>query len=445
MISISPLYDGSRPYRGIAAALVWMLASGPLVAPAQQLNTALPKPPEPIALFRMLPGLAKAAQVHESIYQATGVSNTSMVVTPEGNVVIDTSLAPLAPFHKKSLQAANGGPVKYIILTHAHADHTGGIPVWMERDTQVIAQKNCYELISYQNRLDRFFAQRNAAQFDMPALSESPLASMGTAWEANIVFDKRHEFQLGGITFQLHHTPGETSDHVSIWIPQFKAAFVGDNYYRSFPNLYSLRGTRPRWALEYVESLNTVLSWKPELLLCGHGPALAGHEQITRELTRYRDAIQYVHDATVHGMNEGKDVHTLMRDIKLPPELQLDETYGKVSWSVRGIYEGYVGWFDGNPASMYSTPPAGAYPEVVAMAGGPDAVARRAADLVRDGYLVEGLHLADIALAADEGHVPALETRLAALTALEAQSTNAVERGWLRHGMRTTKKRLSAE
>ncbi len=69
-------------------------------------------------------------------------------------------------------------------------------------------------------------------------------------------------------------------------------------------------------------------------------------------------------------MNEGKDVFTLMREIKLPPELDVGEAYGKVSWSVRGIYEGYVGWFDRNPASMYSEPPTAAEPELVRMAGG---------------------------------------------------------------------------
>ena len=56
-------------------------------------------------------------------------------------------------------------------------------------------------------------------------------------------------------------------------------------------------------------------------------------------------------------MNDGKDVFTLMREIKLPAELDIGETYGKVSWSVRGIYEGYVGWFDLNPATMYAASP----------------------------------------------------------------------------------------
>ena len=89
-----------------------------------------------------------------------------------------------------------------------------------------------------------------------------------------------------------------------------------------------------------------MLALKPEIVLPSHGLPIKGHDQIVKRLTRYRDAIQYVHDATVQGMNDGKDVFTLMREIKLPAELDVGETYGKVSWSVRGIYEGYVGWFD---------------------------------------------------------------------------------------------------
>jgi alkyl sulfatase BDS1-like metallo-beta-lactamase superfamily hydrolase len=93
-----------------------------------------------------------------------------------------------------------------------------------------------------------------------------------------------------------------------------------------------------------------------------------GNAEITKRLTRYRDAIQYVHDETVKGMNAGKDVWTLMREIKLPPALDIGESYGKLSWSVRGIYEGYVGWFDLNPATMYETPAAAVYPDVVKLA-----------------------------------------------------------------------------
>src|SRR5205814_5553158 len=108
------------------------------------------------------------------------------------------------------------------------------------------------------------------------------------------------------------------------------------------------------------------------------GQPIRGREEVKRRLTRYRDAILFVHDATVKGMNEGKDVFTLMREIRLPAALDVGESYGKLTWSIRGIYEGYAGWFDGNPSTMYETPPRAAYPELVALAGGADAIAARA-------------------------------------------------------------------
>ncbi len=77
-----------------------------------------------------------------------------------------------------------------------------------------------------------------------------------------------------------------------------------------------------------------MLSLKPEILLPSHGDPIVGAEKITTAVTRYRDAIQYVHDETVKGMNDGKDVYTLMREIKLPAELDVGDAYGKVSWSV---------------------------------------------------------------------------------------------------------------
>jgi alkyl sulfatase BDS1-like metallo-beta-lactamase superfamily hydrolase len=393
----------------------------------------------------------EAIRISDTIFQATGFGNTNMVVTPAGNVIIDTSLIVNARRHKQLLQAANDGPVKYIILTHAHGDHIGGVSAWREEGTEIIAQDEHYEFVNYQNRLKGLFSQRNAAQFpslNVVQLSELELAqgveNFGAEIVPTILFEDDYRFELGGVTFDVLHTPGETYDHLSVWIPDYKAAFVGDNFYTSFPNMYTLRGTKPRWALDYVDSINRILALQPEILVPSHGDAILGVDEIERQLTRYRDAILYVHDQTVLGMNQGKDVHTLMAEIVLPSDLDIGEGYGRISWSVRGIYESYMGWFDGNPSTMFNTAIDAAYPDIVRLAGGANGVAELAETQIAEGDLELALHTADIALRAEPSNVRALTARLSAFQALLEASDNSNEIGWLQFGVRESQEALDA-
>ncbi|MCI0487737.1 MAG: alkyl/aryl-sulfatase [Blastocatellia bacterium] len=425
-----------KPSAGIAA---FLFIAGAIIAYGQQ----EPLPDNPTALLRVGQDQKKAIRVNETIYQATGFGNTFMVTTGEGNVIIDTSIAFNAARHKGLLRAENSGPVKYIILTHGHGDHTGGVSAWKQEGTEIIAQREHLEFAHYQTRLQGFFARRNAAQFSLRIPPPGNWAgNFGANIAPTILFDDKYEFELGGLKFEIYHTPGETHDHLTVWIPKYRAAFVGDNFYASFPNIYTLRGTKPRWALDYVASLNKVLDLKPDILLPSHGEPIHGNEEIARRLTRYRDAILYVHDETVRGMNAGKDVYTLMREIKLPAHLDIGEGYGKLSWSVRGIYEGYAGWFDGNAATMYETPVSSVYSDLVKLAGGPAAVARLARERVDKGEALEALHLTDVALSVEADNRAALEARLKALEALRSRCRNSNERGWLDYQIGVTRSKL---
>ena len=392
----------------------------------------------------------RPVKINDAIFMVPASGNVYLVKTPAGDVVIDTALAEIAGEVKKIFDSESHGSVKYIILTHAHADHIGGISLWKEPGTQIIAQRNYVEFVHYVNRLEGFFAPRNAAAFNRAAQSVKPWAgNFGGKIEPTILFDECYKFTLGGIEFQLFSTPGETPDHLTVWIPAYKTAFIGDNYFgiatpepNSFPNLYAIRGTKPRWALDWVKSLDTVLALKPETVLNGHGEPIVGNAEITRRLTRYRDAIQYVHDETVKGMNAGKDVFTLMQEIKLPPQYDLTEIFGRVSWSIRGIYDGYAGWYDGNPTSMYELPPSSVYPDLVRLAGGPEPLARLALDKTQAGKPVEALHLTDVILAYDSKNVSALNVRIKAMEYLRQHTQNHIESGWLDYGIRVAKEKL---
>ena len=265
----------------------------------------------------------------------------------------------------------------------------------------------------------------------------------------DLTFDDRYELELGGLRLELLWTPGgETTDSMVVWLPDHEICFTGNLFsalFGHFPNLVTVRGDRYREALTFIESLERVLALQPKMLLPGHGGPVVGKETIRKELTRLRDAVRYVHDATVKGMNHGKDVHTLMREIRLPPELEVGEGYGKVSWGVRAIWENYAGWFHhSSTTELYDVPARSVHPDLVELAGGAQAIAERAAAKLEAGEPVEAIHLADVALCADPAHVATLEVMIAAHEKLEVESENFWLTQWLRKQLANHRTTLAA-
>jgi alkyl sulfatase BDS1-like metallo-beta-lactamase superfamily hydrolase len=404
-------------------------------------------------LYRSRPGgfdirpasMPEARAVADSVYVSEGLSNSYLVKTSDGCVVINTGMGFEAPVHKRNYDALDAGPVRYILLTQGHVDHVGGVDLIRGEGTRVVAQAGNAAHQADDDRIARFRAQRSAFAFaDAIARSlryirqnlggELPGQSRPTP---DLTFEDRLELEVGGVRFELLATPGgETTDSMVVWLPERRICFAGNLFsalFGHFPNLVTIRGDRYRDALRFVGSLDRVLGLEPELLLVGHHGPVAGAELVRSELRRLRGAVLHVHDETVRGMNEGRDVETLMREIRLPPELEVGEGYGKVSWSVRAIWENYAGWFHHRSTTeLYPTPARAVYPDLVELAGGPDPVAKRAQARLDAGEPLEAIHLAEVALAADPGHADAIEACLAAHEALEAESENFWLSSWLR-------------
>ena len=177
----------------------------------------------------------------------------------------------------------------------------------------------------------------------------------------------------------------------------------------------------------------------------GHGAPIVSKNIINKTVSNLRDALTYIYDETIKGINEGKDVYTLMQEIKIPDKYNIAPYFGKVEWTVRGIYHESIGWFDENPSSMYNLPPTEIYPDLVKLAGGADAVVKIAEEYLANNENVKILHLTDAALAAEPDNKNVLEVRLKALQSLRKNTYNYIEKIWLDYGIRRANEKLATE
>jgi alkyl sulfatase BDS1-like metallo-beta-lactamase superfamily hydrolase len=407
-----------------------------------------------------------ADEVADGVYLSQGLSNSYLVVTTDGRVVINTGMGFEAGHHRRLYDAVDTGRVRAVLLTQGHVDHVGGVDHFREPDgppTLVIAQANNPACQADDARIHRFRVKRSmpywanairqADEFIRRQPADAPVPAQSTP-TPDVLFEDRYELSLGGTTFACISTPGgETLDSMVVWLPDRRIAFVGNVFsalFGHFPNLVTLRADRLRFALPFVDAVQTVIDLEPDVLCTGHFGPIRGRGVIRAELERVRDAVQYVHDETVAGMNAGADVATLMRDIRLPEHLEVGEGYGKVSWGVRSIWEAYTGWFHARATTeLYPVTPTAVAPDRVALAGGPDAVVAAALARLDRGEAIEAVALLEAALAADPDHRDALEAFVAAHEALLVRHTaehakdfeNFWLAGWLRFQITTATER----
>lgn len=387
--------------------------------------------------------MPEAVEITPGVWVSEGFSNAFCLPTDEGRLVINTGMFFEVPVHKRNFEALNGRPIHTIVLTQGHVDHVGGVEYLRGPETVVIAHEGNAAHQADDERIARYRMDKSAFAFGdsvmdgiRAVIDEFGALPPQTIPVPDLTFDDRHEFTLGDRRIELLHVPGgETNDSLVVWLPDEKVALVG-NFFSALighiPNLVTMRGDRLRDPLPFVASVDRILALEPDVILPGHHGAVQGADLIREELTRIRDATQWVHDQTVAGMNAGKTVWELMDEVSLPPELEVGEGYGKVSWDVRAVWELYTGWFKHESTTeLYGSPRRSVDHELVALAGGADAVAERAAERLTDGDPVGAIHLAEVARSADPDHAGARTTLLEAHRRLREDESNFWLASWL--------------
>lgn len=437
---------------GLAGALWW------LVTPART-TVPLVRGQAPPATLQAhcddAVGPPRVLRITDRVFLAIGfdLASTILVRTAAGNVVVDVGMSPAraAPV-REALLRASPGPIAAIIYTHSHIDHVGGASVWAEPGVPIWATDAFTDHFLKQYGAFRLAeARRGAAQFgehvsedSLPcsALGRRPDLAAAAATGARFpshTFSGAQDLEIGGVRFHLREAHGETHDQLFVHLPDEDVLLAGDNFYRSFPNLYTLRGTSPRPIDAWIASLDAMRRLAPAHLVPSHTAPISGRAEVGEALTRYRDGIQWVRDRVIQQADAGRSVDQIAADVGLPPALadapELAERYGQVDWSARAIYDERLGWFDERPERLYPHPPGERARRFVAAMGGVAAVRERAREAVAAGdprWAVELYALLRDAAPEDMSPKTPLAGELAAaLEALARDVGNTNGRAWL--------------
>jgi alkyl sulfatase BDS1-like metallo-beta-lactamase superfamily hydrolase len=374
-----------------------------------------------------------------------GASNSVLIEGDEGLIIVDTMLGTEAAEHvRRMFLSAVAKPVQAIVYTHRHTDHTGGAAVFARGfDPEIYARAPAIERLSRYDELEEVLYRRAVRQFGSQLPVEEKIDGLAPVQRPNggrgagklaatrALTSEREHLELVGIELELIAAPGETSDHQLVWLPQERVLICGDNFYSSFPNLYAIRGTSYRDVSRWVQSLDLMLGLGAEHLISGHARPISGSGQVREVLSSYRDAIDYVLSETLRGANRGLTPDQLAASIRLPEELAdkpyLQEYYGVISWSVRSIYAGYLGWFDGNPTRLFPLSPKDEATRMVELAGSEDKLLEAAGKALAGGDSQWACELADHLLILDPDASAARAIKAEALRQLAARqmSSNA--------------------
>ncbi|HUP09165.1 MAG TPA: alkyl sulfatase dimerization domain-containing protein [Caldimonas sp.] len=410
------------------------------------------------AQLNAIAGLFKVA---DRIYQVRGldISNMTILEGDTGLVVIDPLLSAETARAALDLYLANRPrrPVVAVIYTHSHVDHFGGVRGVIDAadvaagKVQVIAPAGFMEEAVSENVIAGNAMSRRAQYMYGAFLPRGPLgqvdAGLGKAVAAGgtltLVAPTRsierdgEAMRIDGIEIEFQLTPGtEAPAEMNLWFPRWNALCAAENATHTMHNILTLRGAPVRDARAWSQYLDTTLArygTRADVLFAQHHWPTWGNAAVQEFLADQRDMYRYVHDQTLRLLNKGlKPLEIAAALPSLPPGLAgkwyARDYYGSMSHNVRAVYQRYLGWYDGNPATLDPLPQAESARRLVEAMGGADAVLARARDAYARGEYRWVAQLLNHVVFADPRNSAARTLEAQAFEQLAYQSENATWR-----------------
>ena len=409
-------------------------------------------------------------RVSENVYTSVGyaVSPVSMIVGPQGIVIIDAGLDVASSREiRGDFRRIVDKPVKAIIFTHGHPDHTHGASAFMDStDVQAWAREGFpHEQHTLESAGILIQKKRGKKQAGFMLSPEQRINNgiakafwpdrKGGIWGADhkigpshIFNSERQKINIAGLDLELVAATGETHDGLYLWYPAEHVVFAGDNFYKSWPNLYALRGTPYRDIRGWANVIDMIMQEDAVALVGGHTRPIIGKDDVNQTLANYRDAILFLFDKTVEGINKGLTPNQLVDYVVLPEKYKnldyLRPYYGNPDWAVRAIFSGYLGWFDGNATNLFPLNDKQEAQRIVKMLDGQDALSDLITGAINEQDYQWAAVLCDYLLSVDPKNKTAMLRKADALTALAQDKLTTTARNYYLSSAIELRKRASA-
>lgn len=354
--------------------------------------------------------------VPDFIYQVRGfdLANMTLVKGDSGWILFDVLLTTQTAAAALALANEQLGelPVRAVVYSHSHIDHFGGVRGVISEEevqagtVQVIAPSGFMEEAIAENvyagnamsrraglQYGRIIPSDPFGQVDSAIGKGLAAGTTGLIAPTLVIEDEFEEHVIDGIRLVFQNTPGtEAPAEMNTWFPEQKVLWAAENITATIHNVYTLRGALVRDALQWSKQINEALyrfGQEAEVLVASHNWPRWGNERIQQVMRTQRDAYANLNNQVLNLANQGVTINEIHNEYKVPESLAQQwsarQYHGSEFHNSRAVLNRYLGYWDGNPATLAPLSPSDSAPLYVEMMGGSAAIIERAKSLHDQG------------------------------------------------------------
>ncbi len=358
-------------------------------------------------LYEVIPG----------IYQVRGfdLAQTTFIRGKKGWIIFNclvTAEAMRAAWELFQEHVGEGLPVTAVIYSHSHGDHWGGVRgVLDEADVragkvQILAprdfmQHTISENVYAGNAMNRrLFYQYgillpvNPYGYVTQGLGHGvSRGTIGLIAPTHVVEEDIEEIEVDGVRMIFQNTPNtEAPSEMNTYLPDMKALWMAENVNATLHNIYTMRGTLIRDALNWSKYINQALylyGQEAEVMFTSHHWPRWGNDRVQEILRAQRDLYAHFNNQVLHLANQGVTINQVHNVYELPKSLQQKWEcrgyHGSAQHNSRGVIQRFLGFWDCNPATLIPLSPSDSAPLYVEMMGGAAKILARGKQLFDEG------------------------------------------------------------